>query len=237
MQVSHVNQDISLDNVVPFFQPIMDLKHNSVWRYECLARLINFEQAAFVPSEFLYLVARRHSVARLTQTIFHRSANYFRNLNVAWSVNVSLEDMLDPEIPLFLRAQLLHYPNPQRISVEITVNNALQHAAVFHDFINLCRSLQLSITLDHFDFADSDLEQVLALPVDAIKVSANVLQAMEDNADLSALFKYFCQQAKQRNITLVAEHIEQVKVLEAMQQYGFRYAQGFYLSEPKAQLE
>ena len=237
MQVSHVNQDFSLESIVPFFQPIMDLSNNTVWRYECLARLVNFNQPAFVPTEFLFLVDRRHSVARLTETIFNRSANYFRNMNVAWSVNVSLEDMLDPELPVFLRAQLLHYPNPQRISIEVTVNNALENLAVFSDFATFCKSLNIGITLDHFELSSCDLEQILALPVDAIKVSGNVMQDIEKNSALYQSLLSLFQQASSSNIILIAEHIEQLEVLEAMKNLGFRYAQGFYLSKPKSNLE
>lgn len=237
MQVSHVNQDINLDSIVPFFQPIVDLANNTVWRYECLARLVNFGQPAFVPSEFLFLVERRHSVSQLTQTIFNRSANYFRNINVAWSVNVSLEDMLDPEILLFLRTQLLHYPNPQRVSIEITVNNALENIQVFNHFSTFCRSLHIGITLDHFELSNCDLEQVFALQVDAIKVSGNVIQEIEKDASLLRSLEYLFQQAKSRNIVLIAEHIEQSTILDAMKNLGFRYAQGFYLSAPKSNLE
>ncbi|KXI29702.1 EAL domain-containing protein [Paraglaciecola hydrolytica] len=237
MQVSHVNQDFSLDNVVPFFQPIMDLSNNTVWRYECLARLVNFNQPAFVPSEFLFLVDRRHSVARLTETIFNRSANYFRNLNVAWSVNASLEDMQDPEIIQFLRAQLYNYPSPQRVSIEVTVNNALENLAVFTEFATFCKSLNIGITLDHFDLHNDDLAQTLALPVDAIKISGNVMQGIEQNGVLHQSLLHLFQQASTRNINLIAEHIEQNSVLEAMKTLGFRYAQGFYLSEPLAKLE
>jgi EAL domain-containing protein (putative c-di-GMP-specific phosphodiesterase class I) len=237
MQVSLVNQDFSLESIVPFFQPIMDLSTNTVWRYECLARLVNFNQPAFVPSEFLFLVERRHSVARLTETIFNRSANYFRNINVAWSVNVSLEDMQAPEISEFLRAQLHHYPNPQRISIEVTVKNALENLDVFNEFASFCKDLNVGITLDHFELSTRDIEQILALPVDAIKVSGNVMQGIEQNAGLHQSLVSLFQQASMNNIILIAEHIEQFEVLEAMKNLGFRYAQGFYLSEPKSNLE
>jgi EAL domain-containing protein (putative c-di-GMP-specific phosphodiesterase class I) len=237
MQVSHVNQDFSLDHVIPFFQPIVDLTNDTVWRYECLARLVDFDQPSFVPSEFLFLVERRHSVSQLTQTIFSRSAHYFRNINVAWSVNVSLEDMLDPQIPLFLSAQLLHYPNPQRVSLEITVKNALENFSVFKEFADFCKSVNIGITLDHFDLSSSELEQILDLPVDAIKVSGKVMQGIEDNTTLTHALGYLFEQARKRNIVLIAEHIEQSNILENMKNLGFRYAQGFYLSEPKSNLE
>ncbi|MFT7261300.1 MAG: EAL domain-containing protein (putative c-di-GMP-specific phosphodiesterase class I), partial [Glaciecola sp.] len=53
MQVTEVTDSFNLDNIVPFFQPIMDLKNNVVWSYECLARLLTFGQNSYLPTEFL----------------------------------------------------------------------------------------------------------------------------------------------------------------------------------------
>lgn len=39
MQVTEVTDSFSLDNVVPFFQPIIDLKNDVVRSYKCLAQL------------------------------------------------------------------------------------------------------------------------------------------------------------------------------------------------------
>ena len=44
MQVTEVTDSFNLDNVVPFFQPIMDLQNDAVWSYECLARLLTIDQ-------------------------------------------------------------------------------------------------------------------------------------------------------------------------------------------------
>ena len=59
MQVTEVKDSFNLDNVVPFFQPIMDLNNNAVWSYECLARLLTLDQNSFLPKEFLFLVERQ----------------------------------------------------------------------------------------------------------------------------------------------------------------------------------
>ena len=105
MQVTEVTESFNLNNVVPFFQPIMDLKNNSVWSYECLARLLTLDQNRFLPTEFLFLVERQQSVALLTQTLLSRSAIYFRDINMAWNINLSLADMTDLGTLNFLQSQ------------------------------------------------------------------------------------------------------------------------------------
>tara|TARA_B110000908_G_C10238611_1_gene444816 strand:- start:876 stop:1154 length:279 start_codon:yes stop_codon:yes gene_type:complete len=80
MQVTEVTDSFSLDNVVPFFQPIIDLKNDVVRSYKCLAQLLTLFQNRFLPRVFLFLVEKQQSVAQLTQAVFSRSASYFRDI-------------------------------------------------------------------------------------------------------------------------------------------------------------
>ena len=40
MPIREISEDFSIDDIVPYFQPIVDLQSQGIWRYECLARLI-----------------------------------------------------------------------------------------------------------------------------------------------------------------------------------------------------
>ncbi|MEP7704471.1 EAL domain-containing protein [Paraglaciecola sp. 25GB23A] len=234
MQVAHVSRDFSLDRVVPFFQPIIDIHNDIVWRYECLARFINVEQQSFVPTELLYLVDRRHSKAHLTHTIFNGSANYFRHINMAWSINLSLQDMLDPEMTDFMRTQLQDYPNPTRISIEIAATNALENRAAFNEFALLSKSLNLNITLDQLDPQQEDLLQLLSLPVEAIKISVKDIRHSQQKTKVAEALKVFFSKAEEKGIDLIAEHIEHKAELDMIRALGIQYAQGFHFSLPKA---
>jgi EAL domain-containing protein (putative c-di-GMP-specific phosphodiesterase class I) len=55
--------------------------------------------------------------------------------------------------------------------------------------------------------------------------------------DIAQELKIFFAQANESNIVLIAEHIETSEELELIQQVGFQFAQGFYLSLPKAEIE
>lgn len=234
MQVTEVKESFSLDNVVPFFQPIMDLNNNAVWSYECLARLLTIEQNNYLPTEFLFLVGRQQSVARLTQAVFSRSASYFRNINMAWNINLSLADMTDSETLKFLRSQLVDYPNPKRISIEITAQNALVDNAIFCEFSEVCHALGIKIVIDNFDQQECDLENILTLPISAIKVSAKLFDRVASDATTKEFVEELISSAANHKIVVIAERIECKETLEVVKQLGIKYAQGFYFSQPKA---
>jgi EAL domain-containing protein (putative c-di-GMP-specific phosphodiesterase class I) len=234
MQVTEVKDSFNLDNVVPFFQPIMDLSNNAVWSYECLARLLTFEQNKFLPTEFLFLVERQQSVAQLTQILFSLSANYFRDINMAWNINLSLADMIDSNTLNFLQSQLANYPNPNRISIEITAQNALVECAKFNQFSEVCHALGINIVIDNFDQQDCDLQAILTLPISAIKVSATLFDQMANDVTTDHFIRGLLSSASSNKIAVIAERIECRETLEVVKQLGIKYAQGFYFSQPKA---
>ena len=235
MQVTEVTDSFSLESVVPFFQPIMDLHNNVVWSYECLARLVTRDDKVYVPSEFLFLIDRQHSAAQLTETIFNRSASYFRDINMAWNININLSDMTDLGTHKFFYSQLRKYPNPNRVSIEITAQNALNELEKFTTFAKMCAGLGVKIVIDHFDKNISNVKAVLQLPISAIKISGGVFEQMAENTEHAEYVEHLVSESQANNIALIAEHIEQEKTLRLVKKLGIKYAQGFYFSQPKAE--
>ncbi|MFT6899222.1 MAG: EAL domain-containing protein (putative c-di-GMP-specific phosphodiesterase class I) [Paraglaciecola sp.] len=236
MIISQINDSYDIQNVVPFFQPIMDLSNNHVWRYECLARLLTLGESPFIPTELLYLLDRQHCAAQLTQTIFNRSASYFRNINMPWNINISQADMQDPSIHNFLAAKVQNYPNPQRIALEVTASNALTNKSAFSEFCTFCQQLGISLFIDNFAGQEGDIQTIVDLPVHGIKLAGQLTQRlMAGEGQAHHLIELLSCHAKEKNITLVAQHVEDESAITRIQELGIGYAQGFYFSEPKAQ--
>ena len=233
MHIKEVTEHFDLERIVPFFQPIMDLEQNCVWRFECLARLVTPGEQTFLPSDFLHIVERQQSVKQLTQTIFSRSAEYFRELNVAWSINISEDDLLNPGFVQGLMECLSVYPNPHRVSLEITASVALNHLAVFEQFANQCLNLKIGLFIDHFGATSGNIKRILALPITGIKVAGSLINQLISDPPSYEFVEYLTQQAQQKNMAVVAVHVEDKATMERIKDIGIRYAQGFYFSMPQ----
>jgi EAL domain-containing protein (putative c-di-GMP-specific phosphodiesterase class I) len=208
MQVTEVKDSFNHDNVVPLFQPIMDVKNNVVWSYECLTRLLTLDQNSYLPTEFLFLVERQQSVAQLTETVFSRSASYFTDINMAWNINLSLSDMTDSHSHKFLQSQLENYPNLKRISIEITAQKALVEPAKFNQFSEICDELGINIVIDNFDQQDCDLQAILTFPISAIKVSAALFDKNADDMATENFIKAHIVSAASNKLEVIAKRVE-----------------------------
>ena len=231
MQVQEVSNRFNLDRIVPFFQPIMDIEHNSVWRYECLARLIIPEQNAFTPNEFLYLIEHHGASHQLTETIFNRSAEYFRNQNMAWNINLGHSDTSNTKLVSWLLNHLQEYPNASRVGFELAAEQVLQNPALAEAFCQRCEQVKVKLLVDHFDQAD--WPKVAAFPshISAIKLNTKqICQQIEKGQ--SELLASCLEHCKSNNIDVIAERVEQIEQFEHLQSLGIQLAQGFYLSKP-----
>lgn len=230
MHVQEISQDFNLENVVPFFQPIMDLNRGGVWGYECLARLIYPGEHIFMPSDFLYLVEKNSCHGELTQKIFHESAQYFRERQVNWSINITEQDVLDPLTTVFLERSLRDYPNAHRITLEICTHTLFSFPEQFKTFLLLGKTLGIQILIDRFTQPAEQLPKVLDYPIDGVKVESAAIQKMMESQPEN--LREIITKAQGNDALLIAEHIESEAVLKAIQQIGIEYGQGFYFSQP-----
>lgn len=236
MQVQAVKGDFSLDSVVPFFQPIMDMSDNVVWSYECLARLVTQSEQTFLPSDFLYLVENQQCSGELTQRIFHHSAQYFRERNTGWSINISEQDILDPITTRFLSEYLTYYPNVRRVSLELMADTVIKHPKEFNAFLLACKDMDIKVVVDHLQNVSSGVSGILDLPIDGIKIEAGILVDLMQDKKSSRVLKKLRSKALKNNIVVIAEHIEDKEALAAVTALDIQYGQGFYFSKPQSRL-
>lgn len=232
MQVCEVSRDYHVENIVPFFQPISDLTQDRVWGYESLARLIREDQHVCLPSEFLYLLQKDSCYGDLTRKIFHSSAQYFRDVQVNWSINITEKDVLNPHTLSFLKDYLLDYPNAHRVMLEISANTLFSYPEQFKAFLLLSKTLGIQIVVDRFAEPLTQLQRVLDFPIDGFKIDAS----RHLHGDVSThTFLKLKEKAQNNDIFVIAEQIENHACLESVMALGIQYGQGFFISYPQSE--
>jgi EAL domain-containing protein (putative c-di-GMP-specific phosphodiesterase class I) len=248
MPIREISKGFSINNVVPYFQPIIDLTSQRVWRYECLARFIAANDKTFLPSEFLYLVEREHHMQALTEIMFCQSARYFRDLNMPWSINISHSDLENEQLAAVLLSHLNDYPNPERVSIEISALSALAAPRAFATFVEQSIGGGIGVFIDNVGAKPGNIIPLLNLPIRGIKLAGGLLKRYNHRCDALAPWgadddtthEYvdnIIAQCHHRSISVVAEHVETPLMLEQLTNLPIRYAQGFVFSPPQAYTE
>src|SRR6202035_4012561 len=106
--------------IVPFYQPILDLRTGSVMGAEALARWLHPSRGTLAPSAFLNLVSDAglmgpFTVAVLDQAFVQQARWSEQGYDLGVSVNISAASLRDEELPDKVGALLsTHHINPAR---------------------------------------------------------------------------------------------------------------------------
>ncbi|MEG3767722.1 EAL domain-containing protein [Alteromonas sp. 14N.309.X.WAT.G.H12] len=234
MPVREITENYTLDCIVPYFQPIIDMRTERVWRYECLARLVTPQQQIFMPSDFLHIIERNQHVHALAAMMFSKSAAYFKDNNLAWNINLNAEDITDTRLLHSFLAQMADYSNPSRVSVEISADAALHHHEALKHFIDKSIDSGIGVFVDNLGRHSGNVRNLMTLPLRGIKLDGGLLKRLSESPEVEDFILGICDMAYKSHISIVAEHIEDTDTLDKIKTLPIHYAQGFVFSKPKS---
>jgi EAL domain-containing protein (putative c-di-GMP-specific phosphodiesterase class I) len=214
---------------VPFYQPIFTLANHRVYRYECLARLLDDKQHVILPDEFLYIVQSNDEAADMTSRILELSKAYCGPRQMSWSINLFSSDLEDACLLKTIQ-DLCKSSSKGLCGVELhfssVKDNLIPLGKLIKDMPNL------HVTIDEIDECSEGLVAVIASGIDAIKVKADVIKEQARTEQGRATLEKYKALCDKYQCKLIAEHIEDEDTLQAVEAMNILYGQGFYLSHP-----
>ncbi|WP_334015806.1 EAL domain-containing protein [Alteromonas sp. S167] len=237
MPIREISEEFSVNDIVPYFQPIIDLDSSGVWRYECLARLITQGDKTFLPSEFLYLIEREHHISALAASMFVQCAHYFHDLNIPWNFNITSNDLQNEQLTNTLITHLASYPNPERVSTEVSASTALSNPQQLASFIDKSMHAGLGVFIDNVGSCPGNIRALMNIPVRGIKLAGGLIRHYDDQDAVREYVDYVLNLCEQHGVNVIAEHIEDEAQLERVKRLPIRYAQGYVFSPPVASVK
>ncbi|MDN5128792.1 PAS domain S-box protein [Aliarcobacter butzleri] len=102
-----IKKALDEDKIVPYFQPIYNLKTNKIEKYEALVRLIDGNNV-ISPYYFLDISKKSKQYLQLTKTMIQKTFDYFRDKDFEFSINLTFEDIKSEYISSFI-IELLNF--------------------------------------------------------------------------------------------------------------------------------
>lgn len=224
-----VREAIGHEQIVPYFQPVVQISTGEIFQYECLARILRSDGSILTPSQFLSIINRSHLDAELTKMMFIKSASQFAASDVSWSINVTCRDLLDQDLQQFFLDYLLHYPKPERVYFELAEAGVLPQFERCRDAIAALQKAGAKVLLDDFGIASGvGMADLLQLHVDGLKIHGSLIELITTDPDAQLFVEHISSFAKQTQLLIIAEMVESKQSLDALERGGISYAQGYY---------
>lgn len=156
--------------------------------------------------------------------------NGLRDISIA--VNVSAHQLTPDMIPTV--RELLHfYTLPHHmLELEVTESSALAPDSPESKVLRGLHMLGLRLAIDDFGMGHSSLKYLKEFPVDVIKIDGAITREITFNPICADIVSSITRLCRARNITSVAEFVENAEQVATLAERDCDVYQGYYFSKP-----
>ena len=231
--VKKLKKAIGNDKITPYYQPIFDNITDKIVSFECLIRLIDDDGKAVSPYLFLNAAKKSRLYKTLTKIMVEKSCIHFADLEYDFSINISVEDILDADIVEYIKAKIAQYNVAKRIIFEILESDGIENYEEVSIFTQEMKKLGCRIAIDDFGSGYSNFEHLLKLNIDYIKIDGTLIKNIDKDISAQIIVETIVDFAKRLNISTVAEFVHNEDVYEKVKELNVNRTQGYFLSKPR----
>lgn len=219
------------DRIVPYYQPIFDNKTRKPVKFEALVRLIDENGEVVSPFRFLSVAQKAGYGPRLTQIMLNKVISDFRFLPFEVSVNLSYRDFLSEELLSFIE-KALDEDISSRLVFEFLETEEIGNPELVFSKLKEFKKKGVKIAIDDFGSGYSNLQRIIELKVDYIKIDASLIKKLPQDEKVYSLVKAIVSFAKEAGIKTIAEFVADEEIYQKVCEVGIDYSQGYYFSPP-----
>jgi diguanylate cyclase (GGDEF)-like protein len=234
--IKQIKEAILNDNIVPYFQPIVDNKTGRVVKYEALVRMID-GKSTISPLFFLEVAKKAKLYPKITTIIIDKTLNLFKDFPMyECSINLTTEDIMNEETRAYIYHKLANYTHPSKVVFEITEATEIRDFAIVMKFIKKVRQFGVKISIDDFGTGYANFEYILNLDVDYIKIDGSLIKRIDVDEESRILTGAIIAFSKKLGTKTIVEFVHSQEVYDEVVALGADYSQGYFIGRPKASI-
>jgi PAS domain S-box-containing protein/diguanylate cyclase (GGDEF)-like protein len=229
-----IKEAIQHGRIVPYFQPIVNNINQKFEKYEALVRLIEEDGSVISPYFFLDISKKTKQYTTITKIMIEKSFEHFQEKDCQFSINLTMEDIVNDEINHFIFTLLEKYQIGSRVVFEIVESESIQNYESVSEFIKKLKSFGCKIAIDDFGSGYSNFEYILKLNVDYLKIDGSLIKNIVKDPNSMIIVSTIVNFAKQLGIKTIGEFVENEAIFKIMQELGIDYSQGYHFQAPQS---
>ena len=243
--ISELRHAIDRDELVLHYQPKIEVKSGRVAGAEALVRWAHPRLGLITPDQFIDLAEHTGLIRPLGIWVIEAAVKQChewreRGLDLTVSVNLSMRNLHDPQLPQVVHAALRrHHVRPAWIMFEITEHTLLTDPENAMRIVTGLAEMGVRLSIDDFGTGYSSLSYLRRLPVREIKIDRSFVLAMASEENAAVIVHSAIDLGHNLGLTVVAEGVEDQGTLDLVLGGGADLVQGNLLApaRPAAELE
>lgn len=232
---TELRKALDADEIVPYFQPIVELRTGVLIGFEALARWRHPVQGPISPNVFIPLAEENGFIGILTRNLLRRVFTVAASLPEELSISFNISPLqfgdrwLSHQIRSAAKAAEFSL---KRLILEITESALIGNIDQAQSTAQELKDLGISLAIDDFGTGYSSLRHLQTLPFDELKIDASFVHDMTDTKESRKIIAAIIGLGHSLSLTTVAEGIETTEQAEMLLRLGCDVGQGWLYGPP-----
>ena len=234
--LAEVTAAIAADQIVPYFQPLVELRTGKVVGFELLSRWQRSPTEAVLPANFIALAEENGLIDALTEQVFRKAFRIASLLPdpVTLSANVSPIQLNSCDLARKIREWTDESGFPAtRLVVEVTESALMTDLSKVQATARELRAAGCKLALDDFGTGFSSLRHLQSLSFDQLKIDRSFVAEMTDKRDSRKIVAAIVGLGQSLGLATVAEGVETEEQAHMLLWLGCELGQGWLYGRPE----
>jgi len=236
--LSDVRRAIEYGELMLHYQPKVEIASGRVVGVEGLVRWQHPRRGLVPPGDFIPFLEQSGHIRSLTRWALDagvRQAVEWNSNELVVSINISARDLLDADLPVFLRGLLDQHALPApRLCLELTESAFVDDPGTAFATIERLYDLGVRLAIDDYGTGYSSLAYIQRLPMHELKIDRSFVGKVLRSHDNETIVRSTIELGHNLGLKVTAEGIEETEALALLARMGCDTGQGYFIARPLA---
>ncbi len=229
-EMKHLIEDIiSKRKILPLYQPIIDLKHKSVYGYETFTKIESSKKV-----DIMELFSYAKDIGRyekMQQTLLVNGIDDFSSILSKESDFIFVNSDLESYNKYINKPRLYDYMAKNKVVLEFH-NYDKKDINNLKDTIDTIHKNRGLVALDNFGLGSLSIDDLNVLDIDYIVPDRSFVVDIVNDNEKRKYINELVTYSISRDIKMIAIGVENLETLQLLNEIGVRYVQGYYFGVP-----
>jgi diguanylate cyclase (GGDEF)-like protein len=233
ISINEIKDAIDKNQVICYYQKIIDTKTQEVSHYEALIRIIDKNGDVILPSKILPIIKGTFILRNITKAVLkicYKKLQEDKDIKI--NLNINSKDLTDNSVLQILKNFALEENISNRLGLEIVESKDLLTSVDAKENLIMLKKLGYKLFIDNFGSGYSNFVYLSQIKIDYIKVDGSLISKILEDKISFLLVKNIVEFAKEAGIKVIAEHVSSKEIYEMIKLLEVDYSQGYYFSIP-----
>jgi len=234
--IHKIKEAVINEEIVAYFQPIVNNHTGKIEKYECLAR-IEDDDEIIPPFQFLEAAKLTGNLSFITKSLISQSFKKFANTSYEFSINITGDDLSQDYLETFLLKNVNRYNiDPARVVLEILEDIDTLDKGTTLEQLDSLRMNGFQVAIDDFGAENSNFSRLLDIEPDYLKIDGAFIKNIITDFKSQIIVDAIVGICKKSGIKIIAEFIHNEEVQNRVKELGIDYSQGYFFGAPSPDL-